>query len=416
MTQNVSLIPFFKSYHLPLKDQPVVAAVSGGPDSMALLDLLVEAGARVIAAHVDHQLRADSADESRLLKAYCAARQVKLVETSWPKDLHPATGIEAAARDFRYAFLVKTAKEAGANYILTAHHGDDLAENELIKFIRSGKPQEMNSLQRSGQIHGVKLLRPLLDFSKAELLAYDQQRGLSYILDQTNTEDDTLRNRLRHHVMPQLKRESPQLIAHAGEFSREMTALTAWAIRGMQQIVPESYLDSLRVKSLNLSPTAEFLYWQYQIKTCFNEQIGHFGRWRLVHKAGYDYLIPPAVTEARKKIEPNQPFAFAGRHFCLRTSRIENEDTAWQLLGTFQADGSDFAAGVLPAGLKLNLKNGQHAKAKKKFADHGVPGPMRSHALAIFCANQAVFVEKCYQNQVFSENSPSYWLYYEKNI
>ena len=117
------------------------------------------------------------------------------------------------------------------NYLLTAHHGDDLLENILLKFIRSGNPEEMNSLQDIGSMHGVVLLRPLLAYSKQELLEYDQEREIDYVIDSTNTEDETVRNRLRHHVVPLLKEENPNLISNALRFSEKMSPFPDSAMR-----------------------------------------------------------------------------------------------------------------------------------------------------------------------------------------
>lgn len=75
--------------------------------------------------------------------------------------------------------MTQIAKKEKADYLLTAHHGDDLLENILLKFIRSGNPEEMNSLQAVGVMHGVSLLRPLLAYSKQELFEYDRKMALS---------------------------------------------------------------------------------------------------------------------------------------------------------------------------------------------------------------------------------------------
>ena len=216
---------FFEDNGIELNNKKFLVAASAGPDSMALLDMLQKMKVQVIAAHFDHQLRSDSKNETKILQEYCKKYDIPLFTAVWAKDEQPAAGIEAAARDARYAFLTQIAKKEKADYLLTAHHGDDLLENILLKFIRSGNPEEMNSLQAVGVMHGVSLLRPLLAYSKQELFEYDRKNGIEFITDSTNNEDETMRNRLRHHVVPLLKKENPALIANALNYSKKMTNL-----------------------------------------------------------------------------------------------------------------------------------------------------------------------------------------------
>ncbi|MCT6847336.1 MAG: tRNA lysidine(34) synthetase TilS, partial [Lactobacillus helsingborgensis] len=102
---------FFKVNHLPLAAKTLVVAVSGGPDSLALLDLLYQIKEqyhfRLLAAHLDHQLRLDSFKEEKVISAYCQNKSIELISEKWPKSLQPIVGVEAAARKYRYDFLVK---------------------------------------------------------------------------------------------------------------------------------------------------------------------------------------------------------------------------------------------------------------------------------------------------------------------
>ena len=213
------VIEFFDKNYLPLVGKRLVIATSGGPDSVALVDMLYklkhEYNFEIIVAHFDHKLRKDSSEETNLLKKYCLRRNLSFENGIWMREENLTSGVEAAAREARYDFLVKTVHKFQGDYLLTAHHGDDLLENILLKFIRSGNPNEMNSLKAIGEREGIPLLRPLLGFSKQELLKYDRIHGLDFIEDETNNEDETMRNRLRHHVVPLLKEENPNLLHNA---------------------------------------------------------------------------------------------------------------------------------------------------------------------------------------------------------
>ncbi|MBA1394164.1 tRNA lysidine(34) synthetase TilS, partial [Lactobacillus sp. XV13L] len=223
-----------------LKNKTLVVATSGGPDSMALLDMLNtikdDQHFHLIAAHLDHRLRPDSFREAAAIDQYCGKKQIKVVHGTWPQALHPQSGVEAAARRYRYDFLAQVMHKNAGDYLLTAHHCDDLLENILIKFIRSGDPSEMNSLQAVSGWRGALLLRPLLTLEKADLLAYVRSRGIPFVIDETNNEDEALRNRLRHQVIPVLKRENPHIGRSALRFNRRVNQMASIVARTFTQL------------------------------------------------------------------------------------------------------------------------------------------------------------------------------------
>lgn len=410
---------FFKQHQIKLNNKKLVIAASGGPDSMALLDMLNELrkshNFSLIVAHFDHQLRVDSQKETELLTEYCHSHNLPLAKGVWLKKEQPRTGIEAAARHFRYAFLSQVVAQYQADYLLTAHHGDDLLENILLKFIRSGNPQEMNSLQAVGKMHGTALLRPLLSTSKAELLEYDQQHHIAFIEDETNAKDDTMRNRLRHHVVPLLKKENSHLLENALRYSDDEKVLTALADEKVAEIGrPERFLDqAYRIKGealLQLDQRQRAYFWQNFIWQTWHKRCSHYltgYNLRLYQK--YYYLWPQKLLlrQEPKVVRAEEEFTFRDHKFML--SVVEH---SLPLIGDFWSDEHEFKIASLPAGSKLQLQNGQHAKAKKMFAQAAIPNELRSLCLAVFNQkNQAIFVEKCYRDQRWIENAQHYYLY-----
>ena len=133
----MKILNFFNQNNISLENKKLVVAASGGPDSMALVDMLCRLNKKfelkIIVAHFDHQLRSDSDKETSLLQNYCDQNNLLLENGSWPVNKHPNVGLEAAAREARYTFLIKIVKKYNADYLLTAHHGDDLLENILLK-------------------------------------------------------------------------------------------------------------------------------------------------------------------------------------------------------------------------------------------------------------------------------------------
>jgi tRNA(Ile)-lysidine synthase len=178
------------------KPPRLCVAVSGGPDSMALLHLAHHAfPGHVAAATVDHGLRAASADEAAMVADWCASHAIPHA------TLHPSTqpqgNIQAWARAARYALLEEWRAAQGLDLILTAHHTDDQLETLLMRLNRGAGLSGLAGVRaRTGRI-----ARPLLDVSKAELLAYAQAHSLPYADDPSNLDPRFDRAALRAHLV-----------------------------------------------------------------------------------------------------------------------------------------------------------------------------------------------------------------------
>ena len=410
---------FFKENHLPLTGKTLCVAVSGGPDSLALLDLLYQIKKRyhfkLISAHLDHQLRSDSLEEEKVISAYCLNKSIQSVNGIWPQNLHPATGIEAAARKYRYNFLVNVMRQNQGDYLLTAHHMDDLLENILLKFIRSGNPSEMNSLRAVGKIQGVTLLRPLLNKNKTDLLLYDQKRQISYIIDETNNKDDTLRNKLRHHVIPLLKKENKQVGQNALRFSEQVSLLTTMANKSFARLQqPEPFLGiayRLEISALaDLAIEEKTAFWQNFIWHKWHERVNkNLANFTLIEYQGFFYLFNklPALPISQK-VSIGQEFSFNNRRFLLSLKPEKSQ----KLIGQFVAEKQkQIRVGPIKPGTKLLLQNGNHTKSKKKFAQSSIPNILRPYCLTIYVGNKVVFIERTYSNQMISSNETNYFLY-----
>ncbi len=420
---------FFKRHHLPLIGKKLLIAVSAGPDSMALLDMASRLhGVEVCVAHVDHQLREDSDHETILLKRYCQQRRLPLYVRKWPISEHPETGIEAAARQVRYDFFRKVAGKQGCDYLLTAHHGDDLAENLLLKLLRSGNVQEMTSLAEVSRYHNICVLRPLLSWSKDALADYDRSHNIQYIFDETNGEDITLRNRLRHHVMPLLKRESPHLLDNVHRFADSVADLTQAQEAYYDQFpkprfffAPFAYFGEQ--KSLAALPDRQKLaFWQVQICRYWHRHVrfdlqtwqdqGQVAkdRFQLVCYRRYYFLIDrtrlPESLSTWQSVQVDVVFQFYGQSFLI-TQDVPPKTQ--RVIGTFHAEKrTQFSVGSLPPGAKLALGHGKHGLAKKKFSEASICRQLRPYCLSIRADNKIVFVSDVYQNQDFKASDVCY--------
>ena len=198
----------------------VLVALSGGPDSVALALLALESGARVSAAHVEHGIRgADSLQDMEFVEDFCARQGIPLYTTriDVPGLAQKAgVGLETAAREARYAFLREAKAKIGADVIATAHHRDDQMETVLMHLFRGCGTHGLEGMRpRSGD-----LVRPLLEYSKADLIAYLQKKGQPYREDATNRLSDTPRNALRNGAIPSILRAYPQAARAIAQLAR----------------------------------------------------------------------------------------------------------------------------------------------------------------------------------------------------
>lgn len=189
----------------------IVLAVSGGPDSVALMWLAARwrralaQGPRLVAVTVDHGLRAEAAREARDVKRLARSLDLPHHTLRWsgPK---PRTGVPAAARAARYRLLAQAARRHGATHILTAHTRDDQAETLLMRMLRGSGIAGLSAMARETERDGILLTRPLLDISKARLMATLKKARIGFADDPTNRDPSFTRPRLRA-LMPMLAEE-----------------------------------------------------------------------------------------------------------------------------------------------------------------------------------------------------------------
>ena len=189
----------------------IVLAVSGGPDSIALMWLAARwrstlaRGPRLIAVTVDHGLRAEAAAEARDVKRLARTLDLTHRTMRWTGD-KPKTGLPAAARTARYRLLAQAARASGATHVLTAHTRDDQAETVLMRLLRGSGIGGLAAMARESERDGVLLARPFLHVSKSQLVATLKKAKIGFADDPTNRDTNFTRPRLRE-IMPVLAAE-----------------------------------------------------------------------------------------------------------------------------------------------------------------------------------------------------------------
>lgn len=190
-----------------MNPQKFVVAVSGGVDSVVLLHMLQLRKSKNVSytvAHFDHGIRTDSSKDAELVKQL--AESYGLPFACEKGNLDSSTS-EATARDARYAFLRKVKDNFKAEKIITAHHKDDLIETMIINIIRGTSPRGLAPMQ-----HQTDLLRPLLTKRKKEIYEYAKEHKLKWHEDDTNTDDNYLRNYVRMNIMQKLEPAFSELL------------------------------------------------------------------------------------------------------------------------------------------------------------------------------------------------------------
>lgn len=212
-----------------------MVAFSGGPDSLACLLLLRELGARdgfeVVAAHFDHQLRAESGDDLERARAICAELGVSCVTGEGDVASVAAeqrTGIEETARRMRYQFLAFVAGKESADCLATGHTADDQAETILMHIIRGSGVRGLRGMAPVGGVPGAsaqRLVRPLLTLRREETRAICREAGIEPVEDASNSDPRYTRNRLRMETLPALRAINPSVDAallNLGESARQV--------------------------------------------------------------------------------------------------------------------------------------------------------------------------------------------------
>lgn len=232
-------------------NRKMVLGLSGGPDSVFLLHILRDK--KIIAAHLNHQIRQDSDSDQEFVEKLCNKLQIPLETLKvniMEKSHEIRRGWEETGRIYRYEFFKKIAKKHRATTIVTAHHADDNLETILMNFTRGGGLKALTGMQTEDKIDNKKLLRPLLSVSKEQILEYLDYYGIKYRQDMSNFDTKYTRNNLRHEVIPKLTEINPNIASTVARNHQNLAEIN--------DFLEESALNWIRKHSLTDLPANEF--------------------------------------------------------------------------------------------------------------------------------------------------------------
>jgi tRNA(Ile)-lysidine synthase len=242
------LFKIITEYNLIEKGDNIVIGVSGGPDSMALLNLLInlkkenKIDAKLIVAHINHGIREEAEEETKFVEEFCKNNNIPCyIKREKVEELakEQKVGTEEAGRKLRYSFFEEVAEKENANKIATAHNANDNAETVLMNLMRGSGTSGLKGIEI---IRDGKYIRPILKFTRKEIEEYCELNKLNPKIDRTNFENIYTRNKIRNELIPLIEKEfNPNIVNSLNRLSELINEEDEY----IEKVVEEKYKDVL---------------------------------------------------------------------------------------------------------------------------------------------------------------------------
>jgi len=238
----------------------VALAVSGGADSVAMAHLLVRLAQQgrlscgFMMAHINHHLRGAASDaDERFVQSLAASLGVPFMAVSAEVRGYAAThklSIETAARRLRLAALADIARQHGCEAVATAHHADDQAETMIHRLLRGTSLRGLCGIRPATMHHGLRFVRPMLSLRRTQIEAYCGEHHLNWMHDHTNDALDFTRNRIRHRLLPELRRDCPDIV-------ERLVRLAELSLAAQQRVEAAAAEATVNLLRLDAHPAAD---------------------------------------------------------------------------------------------------------------------------------------------------------------
>ena len=226
-------------------DDVVILGCSGGPDSMALMDLLLKfrktKNISIVCAHVNHKVRPQSDDEMVWMEEFCKKNKVffeKMIINNYGDD-----NFHNEARNIRYNFFESLVYKYNAKFLMTAHHGDDLIETVLMRIVRGSTLGGYAGFSTCVEKEDYSIVRPLVYVTKDEILEYNKKHKLEYVIDKSNFSDKYTRNRYRKIVLPFLKNEDKNVHLKFLKYNKTLEMCSDYLNKRVDEVLKVLYSD-----------------------------------------------------------------------------------------------------------------------------------------------------------------------------
>ena len=228
------------------KNDSIVVGCSTGPDSMALVDMLLKIRDKynlsLIIAHVNHNLRKQSYEEAEYMKQYCEDNDI--VFETMTIESYGDDNFHNEAHNIRYNYFESLVEKYHANYLMTAHHGDDLIETVMMRIVRGSNLNGYSGFKTIIDKGSYKIVRPLVYFTKEELKQYDEENNVKYYIDDSNDKDKYTRNRYRKYLLPFLKEEEKNVHLKFLKFSNTLDEANTYLEKEKNKAIERTILNN----------------------------------------------------------------------------------------------------------------------------------------------------------------------------
>lgn len=282
----------------------IVVGCSGGPDSMALMDMLLKIrekySLKIICAHVNHNVRKDSVIEEEYVRSY--AKSNHLIFEGMIIEKYGDDNFENEARNIRYNFFESLIRKYHAEYLMTAHHGDDLIETILMRIVRGSNLSGYSGFKEIVDMDFYKLVRPLIHFTKEELIEYNKNNHVKYFIDASNFNTLYTRNRYRKDILPFLKKEDKNVHQKFLKFNHTLQEVNKFVSKerdkALKNILDHGKMDISKCLELDSFLQREILY--YLMSEFYQDDL------ILIHDKHID-LVYNIITSRKSNISANLP-------------------------------------------------------------------------------------------------------------
>ena len=237
-------------------DTYIVVGVSAGPDSMCLLNLLEQKTNKIVVCHINHNIRKQSIIEENYLKDYC--KEHNLIFESMTIKEYKENNFENEARKIRYKYYEEILKKYNSNKLFLAHHGDDLIETILMKIERVSNIEGYAGIKKVSKLKNYDIIRPLLPYTKEDIINYNKSHSITYYIDSSNTNIDYTRNWYRHKVLPILKEKDKDIHLKFLKYSETLQEYNEYIDREIKRKLPDILKNNI-INIDNLNKEDNFL-------------------------------------------------------------------------------------------------------------------------------------------------------------
>ena len=249
------------------ENDTIILGNSGGPDSMCLFYILLQLREKyhlnLVCAHVNHNVRRESAEEKEFLMNFC--REKNVLFESMTIERYGDDNFHNQARKIRYNFFNDLVRKYGADYLMTAHHGDDLVETVLMRLVRGSTLKGYSGFNKILDNGDYKTVRPLVFVSKDDILRYDEENNIPYVIDKSNFKGKYTRNRYRMNILPFLKEEDKRVHEKFIKFSETLDEYDSFINNEIRKSIKKVYndnkIDILEYKKLDFLIQKKIIYY-----------------------------------------------------------------------------------------------------------------------------------------------------------